>query len=72
MINIRHLDTNYKSIGPYLTIMEEWADRFYEAIKVDRNTNNELGSLLQGTGFVNIQHEYKELPIGEWPKDRGL
>lgn len=65
------IDVTYKSIGPYFTIMEEWADRLYEAIKFDRNTNNQLGSFLQDTGYVNIQHEHKDLPIGEWPADKG-
>lgn len=59
-------------MGPYLSILEGWADSFYEAIKLDRNTNNQLGSLLKDSGFVNIQHEYKELPLGEWPEDKGL
>ncbi|KAG2213136.1 hypothetical protein INT47_011285 [Mucor saturninus] len=69
-IEIYEQDTNYKSVGPYLSILEGWADIFYEAIKLDRNTNNQLGSLLKDSGFVNIQHEYKELPLGEWPEDK--
>ncbi|KAI8094360.1 S-adenosyl-L-methionine-dependent methyltransferase [Thamnidium elegans] len=71
-IEIYEQDVTYRSIGPYLTIMEEWADRLYEAIKIDRNTNNQLGSFLQDTGYVNIQHEHKDLPIGEWPADQEL
>lgn len=51
--------------------MEEWADRLYEAIKIDRDTNNQLGSLLQDAGYVNVQHEFKDLPIGEWSTDIG-
>ncbi len=58
-------------MGPYLTILEQWSDRFYEAMKLDRDTNNQLATFLHDAGLVNIQHEFKELPIGEWPEDKG-
>lgn len=58
-------------MGPNLTLLEQWSDRFYEAIKLDRNTINELASYLENANFTNIQHEVKDLPMGEWPADKG-
>lgn len=64
-------DTNFKSMGPNLTILEQWSDRFYEAIKVDRNTNGELGSYLKNAGYTDVKEKSIELPIGEWPDSKG-
>lgn len=58
-------------MGPKLTILEQWSDRFYEAIKVDRNTNSELGSYLKNAGYTNVNEKSIELPIGEWPDSKG-
>lgn len=57
-------------MGPNLTRLEQWSDRFYEAIKLDRNTINELASYLENAKFTNIHHEVKDLPMGEWPEDK--
>lgn len=59
-------------MGPNLTIMDKWSDRFFEAIKLDRNTNTQLGSFLRDAGLVNVKEESIELPIGEWPETEGM
>lgn len=65
------LDTNFKSMGPNLTILEQWSDRFYEIIKLDRNTNSELASYLKNAGYTNVREKSIELPIDEWPDSEG-
>ncbi|CAO3607087.1 unnamed protein product [Mucor fragilis] len=71
-IEIYEQDTNFKSMGPNLTILEQWSDRFYEAIKVDRNTNGELGSYLKNAGYTDVKEKSIELPIGEWPDSKEM
>jgi hypothetical protein len=58
-------------MGPNLTILDRWSDRFFEAIKLDRNTNTQLGLFLRDAGLTNVKEESKELPIGEWPDTNG-
>ncbi|KAI8638031.1 S-adenosyl-L-methionine-dependent methyltransferase [Parasitella parasitica] len=71
-IEIYEQDRNFKSMGPNLTVLEQWSDRFYEVIKLDRNTNSELDSYLENAGYINIKKKSIELPIGEWPDSKEM
>ncbi|CEP14464.1 hypothetical protein [Parasitella parasitica] len=71
-IEIYEQDRNFKSMGPNLTVLEQWSDRFYEVVKLDRNTSSELGSYLTNAGYTNVKEESIELPIGEWPDSKEM
>jgi hypothetical protein len=42
-----------------------------QVIDLDRNTCRELGALLKQSGFVNIQEQTMEIPVGEWSDTQG-
>ncbi|KAI7901530.1 S-adenosyl-L-methionine-dependent methyltransferase [Cokeromyces recurvatus] len=71
-IEIYEQDANFESMGPNLTLLEQWADRVYEAIQFDRQTNKDLGLFLRDAGYVNVKEESIQLPIGEWPESKEL
>ncbi|OBZ87567.1 Demethylmenaquinone methyltransferase [Choanephora cucurbitarum] len=71
-IELYEQDSNFESLGPHFTILENWATEFYAAIKFERNTVYSLNTILNDLGYTNIQEESVQVPIGEWPQTEEL
>lgn len=68
-IQLVEYDLLFKSPGPILTQVNEWYRAASATIDVDPDYTKYLGDYLQDAGFIDIQEEIIDIPIGEWPTD---
>ncbi|EIE76194.1 hypothetical protein RO3G_00898 [Rhizopus delemar RA 99-880] len=71
-IQLVEYDIKYHNPGPVLTIINEWYIAACAVSGVRSDYASFIPEFMESSGFVNINREEFNVPIGEWPTDGSL
>ncbi|KAL4973076.1 S-adenosyl-L-methionine-dependent methyltransferase [Aspergillus desertorum] len=56
------------SVNRFYELLQEALDRINRPVTIGKD----LKRIIEETGFVNVQHEVFQLPLGTWPRERRM
>ncbi|KAG0174704.1 hypothetical protein DFQ28_007569 [Apophysomyces sp. BC1034] len=71
-IEIYEQDLEMFSPGPHLRCFDQWFDKFFERVGVQRSVTKRIGEFLSHCGYTAIDERAIELPLGEWASTPAL